>query len=80
MEAGQRNWGEVEVRTRELARLERVWSKSERSGVCSSTNVSTAALSSCSGLTANGEERERRLFCDALRDGYVLCQCVFSLR
>ena len=75
MEAGQSDWGEVEVRTRALARLERVWSKS---GVCSSTNVSTAALASFSGLTASGEERERRLFCEALRDGYVLCQCVFS--
>ena len=77
-EAGERDWGEVEVRMRELARLGRVWGKSDSSGACTSTNVSTAALSSCSGLTADGEERERRLFCDALRDGYVLCQCVFS--
>ena len=78
-EAGQRDWGEVEVRTRALARLERVWSKSGSSGDCSSTNVPTAALSRSSSLTASGEERERRLFCEALRDGYVLCQCVFSL-
>ena len=34
---------------------------------------------SSSESTASGEERERRLFCEALRDGYVLCQCVFSL-
>ena len=71
-EVGQRDWGEVEVRTRALARLERAWSKS-------GSSVSTAALSSSSGLTASGEERERRLFCETLRDGYVLCQCVFSL-
>lgn len=75
-EAGVRDWGEVEIRTRALARLERIWGKS---GVGSSTNVSTAALSS-SGLTASGEERERRLFCEALRDGYVLCQSVFLHR
>lgn len=79
MEAGQRDWGEVEVRTRALARLERLWSKGGSSGACSSTHDSTAALSSSSGLTVHGEERERRLFCEALRDGYVLCQCVFSL-
>jgi len=74
-EAGLREWGEVEARTRALARLERIWSKSGNSGFGSSTNISTAALSS-SGLTASGEEREKRLFCEALRDGYVLCQCV----
>ena len=67
MEAGKRDWGEVEVRTRALARLERIWTKS---GVCSPT----ATLSSSSGLSASGEERERKLFCEALRDGYVLCQ------
>lgn len=64
---------------RALARLERIWSKNGSSGVCNSTNVSTSALSS-SGLTASGEERERRLFCEALRDGYVLCQSVFFFR
>ncbi|KAF8809477.1 hypothetical protein BYT27DRAFT_7094067 [Phlegmacium glaucopus] len=78
-EAGSREWGEVEVRTRALARLERIWNKSGNSGFGSSANVSTAALSS-SGLTASGEERERRLFCDALRDGYVLCQIMNKLR
>lgn len=70
--AGQRDWAEVEARTRALARLE------HSSGVCSSTNVSTAVLSSSSGLSA-GEEREKRLFCETLRDGYVLCQCVLFL-
>ena len=58
----------MEVRIRELARLESVWSKSASSEDCSSTNVSTPR-----------EERERRFFCEALRDGYVLCQCVLSL-
>lgn len=77
-EAGQRDWGEVEARTRALARLERIWGQSGNGGACSSTNASTAALLSSSGLTS-GEEGERRLFCEALRDGYVLCQCVFLL-
>ena len=72
-EVGLRDWGEVEARTRALARLERIWSKS---GNNSSSNVPTATLSS-SGFSASGEERERKLFSDALRDGYVLCQCVF---
>ena len=66
-EAGQRDWGEVEVRTRALARLERIWSKNGSNGASGSTNISTAS----------GEERERRLFGDTLRDGYVLCQYVF---
>lgn len=76
-ESGLRDWEEVEVRMRALARLERIWSKSGNSGF--SNNVSTAALSS-SGLSASGEERERRLFSDALRDGYVLCQLMNKLR
>jgi hypothetical protein len=67
-EAGQRDWREVEARTRGLARLECLWGSEVRS----STNVSTAAL-----WTTSGEERERILFCEALRDGYVLCQSVF---
>ena len=68
----------MEARTRALARLERIWGQSGNGGACSSTNASTAALLSSSGLTS-GEEGERRLFCEALRDGYVLCQCVFLL-
>jgi len=67
-EAGQRDWGEAEVRTRALATLERIWSNSS----------TKAVLSSSSGLTASGEERER--FCEALRDGYVLCQLMNKLR
>jgi hypothetical protein len=53
---------EVEVRIRYLVRLERIWSKIGP-GSASSSNVS-----------ASGEERERRVFTEALRDGYVLCQ------
>lgn len=63
----QEEYEEVELRLRNLARLERVWGKS---GV----NGSTSQLTS-SGLSAGGEDRERRHFCDALKDGYVLCQC-----
>lgn len=64
---------EVELRLRPLARLERVWGKS--GGAASSSQVNVSGLSS-SGLSAGGEERERKQFAEALRDGYVLCQCV----
>lgn len=67
---------EVEVRLRSLARLERVWGKSGSSFMGSTTQLSTAGTG-LSGLGAGGEERERRHFGEALRDGYVLCQCVF---
>lgn len=62
--AGLKDWEEVEVRVRALARLERIWGKSGIGG--SSSNLS---------LGATGKERERRLFTEALRDGFVLCQC-----
>ncbi|KZV59482.1 hypothetical protein PENSPDRAFT_547084, partial [Peniophora sp. CONT] len=65
---GARDQEEVEVRMRVLARLERVWGKNVGS---SSSSLAVAPPSS-----AVGEERERRTFADALRDGYVLCQCV----
>ncbi|EPQ56313.1 hypothetical protein GLOTRDRAFT_120867 [Gloeophyllum trabeum ATCC 11539] len=71
-----KDWEEVEVRLRALARLERVWGKS-------GANVSQSSLfgpMSSSGLSTSGEERERRLFSEALRDGYVLCQLVNKLR
>ncbi len=67
---GGREAEEVEWRLRALARLERVWG---RSGA--SANGSTTQLG---GMTSStnmaGEERERKMFTDALRDGYVLCQ------
>ena len=66
---GLKDWEEVEVRVRALARLERIWG---RSGVGSSSNLN---LNTSSGISVGGEERERRLFTEALRDGFVLCQC-----
>lgn len=70
MEADSKDWEEVEIRMRALSRSERVWAKSGGPG--SPTNGTS------SGLSNSGEERERRLFGEALRDGYVLCQCVWS--
>ncbi|GAW00435.1 cell division control protein [Lentinula edodes] len=76
-ESGKKDWEGVEVRMRSLARLERIWGKS---GVqASSSNVNVNGLSS-SGLSASGEERERRLFTEALRDGFVLCHLLNKLR
>jgi hypothetical protein len=54
------DWEEIEVRMRNLVRLERIWGK--------------GGLAAASASGSNGEERERRAFCEALRDGYVLCQ------
>lgn len=65
----QKEWAEVEVRLQPLIRLERVWGKSGGASASSSQGgVGSIALSSA------GEERERKLFCEALRDGVVLCQ------
>jgi hypothetical protein len=64
---GIRESEEVEVRMRALARLERVWGKSGASTNGSATQVGV-------NVSTAGEERERRLFTEALRDGYVLCQ------
>ncbi|CCM01816.1 uncharacterized protein FIBRA_03884 [Fibroporia radiculosa] len=72
-----REWEEVEVRMRGLARLERVWGKSG-AGMGSSSQLSSVGVTS-SGLSAGGEEREKRFFGDALRDGYVLCQLMNKL-
>ncbi|KAF9808203.1 hypothetical protein IEO21_07945 [Rhodonia placenta] len=74
-----KDWEEVEVRMRNLARLERVWGKSG-AAMGSSSQLSSAGGLSSSSLSAGGEERERRLFAEALRDGYVLCQCVHNIR
>lgn len=68
-----KDYEEVEVRLRSLARLERVWGKSG-SGMLSSSQL--GSMSGVGGINAGGEERERRHFGEALRDGYVLCQCV----
>ena len=62
-----RDWEHVEFRLRTLARLERIWGKS---GAASS---STALPSSSTIGMGGSEDRERRIFCESVRDGYVLC-------
>ncbi|KAG6813166.1 hypothetical protein H0H92_013573 [Tricholoma furcatifolium] len=76
-EAGIRDWEEVEVRTRALARAERIWGRNGSYAMNSSSNVNSVGGST---MSASAEERERRLFADALRDGYVLCQFLNKLR
>ncbi|KAJ2918695.1 hypothetical protein MD484_g1782, partial [Candolleomyces efflorescens] len=71
-EQGIRDWEEVEYRTRSLARLERIWG---RSGVANGSAAGTAHP-----VSSAGEERERRTFSEALRDGFVLCQLLNKLR
>ncbi|KAG2157725.1 uncharacterized protein EDB93DRAFT_1078401 [Suillus bovinus] len=69
----QKEWAEVEVRLQPLIRLERVFGKSGGAGTSSGQvpgGVGSVVLSSA------GEERERKLFCEALRDGVVLCQLI----
>jgi hypothetical protein len=65
-----REWEEVEIRLRQLARLERIWGKSGAAG------ASQSNFAPGSSFSAGGEDRERKLFAEALKDGYVLCQCV----
>ncbi|KAI0629135.1 hypothetical protein C8Q77DRAFT_1161317 [Trametes polyzona] len=67
-----KDWEEVEVRLRALARLERIWTRT--GAVASSSQVNVAA-----GVASGSEEKERRLFGEALQDGYVLCQCLNKL-
>ncbi|KAF8634550.1 hypothetical protein AX17_004140 [Amanita inopinata Kibby_2008] len=76
-EWGIKDWEEVERRMRALLRLERVWGKSGAIGTASSSNISASGPGS---LSSAGEERERRLFGEALRDGFVLCQLINKLR
>ena len=68
-----REWAEVEVRLQPLVRLERIWGKSGALPGASSSQIGVTGLSSLVVSNA-GEERERKLFCEALRDGVVLCQ------
>jgi hypothetical protein len=75
-EQAARDWEEVELRMRSLIRAERMWVKNPGPST-SQLNV-TPTLSS-TGLSAAGEERERRSFRDALRDGFVLCLYVAHL-
>ena len=70
---------EIELRLRALARLERVWGKSGSVYASGVPNTSGSVVTSFGGLGAGGassmgEDRERRLFSEALKDGYVLCQ------
>jgi hypothetical protein len=71
---------EVERRMGALIRLERVWGKSA-GAASSSSNLATSASQSSTGIiTSGGEERERKVFTEALRDGFVLCQLMNKLR
>ena len=64
----------VEARMRALARLELMRGKSGASANGSATQVGATGTGIISGSASSvGEERERRLFTEALRDGYVLC-------
>jgi hypothetical protein len=67
---------EIEVRMRNLVRLERIWSKSG-TGTASQSTLSSSGLLGANGVLSSGEEKERKYFCEALRDGYVLCQLSF---
>ncbi|KAF8202163.1 hypothetical protein BJ912DRAFT_431025 [Pholiota molesta] len=63
---GLRDWEEVEVRVRALMREEKAWRGKE--GKDDGLKEEESAL------------RERRIFVEALRDGYVLCQLMNKLR
>ena len=70
---------EVELRLRALARLERIWGKSgntNANGVSTTSGSAGAGFGAlgAGGASSVGEDRERRLFSEALKDGYVLCQ------
>ncbi|KAG8889264.1 hypothetical protein FRB98_005077 [Tulasnella sp. 332] len=73
-------WEEVEIRLQPLARMERLW---ERSGVIGTIRAgSSATVNTTAGATtvsSGSEERERRAFCEAFRDGYVLAQLMNRL-
>lgn len=65
-----REWAEAEVRLQPLVRLERIWGKSGAFSGASSSQIGINSLV----VSSAGEERERKLFCEALRDGVVLCE------
>ncbi|KAG8990537.1 hypothetical protein FRB90_001732 [Tulasnella sp. 427] len=78
-------WIEVETRLAHLVRVERVWGRSGFSGMGTIGNASSVSVDATGtpigGMTVSGggEERERRVFCEALRDGYVLAQLMNKL-
>ncbi|KAF8074848.1 STE/STE11/cdc15 protein kinase [Lyophyllum atratum] len=76
-DSGMKDWEGVEVRTRALARSERIWGKSGGIAGGSSSNLNSPGGS---GISLSAEERERRLFSEALKDGFVLCQLMNKLR
>ena len=70
---------EIELRLRALARLGRIWGKSGSANANGVSNTSGSPVTGFGGLGAGGvssvgEDRERKLFSEALKDGYVLCQ------
>lgn len=74
---GTKEWEDVDVRMQPLVRLQRIWGRSGGTPGESSTPLNNVVAGMGStGLSAGGEDRERRMFSQALRDGFVLCQCV----
>jgi len=62
----------VVVRLQALAELEREWGGNNISG--SATQNGALGTTRDTRINDPGEEKERMLFAEALRDGYVLCQ------
>ena len=69
----EKEWAEVEVHLQPLIRVERIWGKSGAISSASSSQVAVAGVST-TVVSSAGEERERKLFHEALRDGVILCQ------
>ncbi|KAI5120381.1 hypothetical protein M0805_006903 [Coniferiporia weirii] len=74
-------WDECEQRLRLLARAERVRGPygASSASLASPSNSSVNNLAN-SVSSSSGEERERRMFAEAVKDGYVLCQLMNKLR
>ncbi|KAL5531353.1 hypothetical protein ACEPAG_4230 [Sanghuangporus baumii] len=70
-------WDECEARLRLLARAERVRLGGPYGGSAVSLVGAGAVVGS---VNSAGEEREKRVFAEAVRDGYVLCQLANKLR
>ncbi|KAL4065848.1 Pkinase-domain-containing protein [Scleroderma citrinum] len=75
----QKEWAEVEVRLQPLIRVERMRGMSSVLPSASSSQVAVANMNS-TVLSNAGEERERKLFYEALRDGVILCQFMNKYR
>ena len=76
---GSTELDEIERRLRALARLERIWGKSGTTNANGASDTSASVVTGfgvlgAGGPSSMGEDRERRLFSEALKDGYVLCQ------